>query len=201
MDPISLKYTGKPFPTMESETRGSRRVFFALSEPSPVQIRMRSPSRPTFPELEIVAKVVVKFTASPHGVFVGDCVRLWPSHYGRPFALAALEGINYRSVNLAVGNDGSHPSHSNSLSQSYASRVPAASPCVMGLFSSGETTCDKVAIGWNPLWRTLLRLWARMSGRLCHRNSSQHKAGYPLTFDATITCPCCTSSARRSIPG
>ena len=32
---------------MESETRGSRRVFFALSEPSPVQIRMRSPSRPT----------------------------------------------------------------------------------------------------------------------------------------------------------
>jgi hypothetical protein len=162
---------------------------------------MRSPSRPTFPELEIVATMVVKFTASPHGVFVRDCVRLWPSHYGRPFALAALEGINYRSVNLAVGNDGSHPSHSNSLSQSYASRVPAASPCVMGLFSSGETTCDKVAIGWNPLWRTLLRLWARMSGRLCHRNSSQHKAGYPLTFDATITCPCCTSSARRSIPG
>src|SRR2546427_12933698 len=32
---------------MESETRGSRRVFFAFREPSPVQIRMRSPSRPT----------------------------------------------------------------------------------------------------------------------------------------------------------
>src|SRR5579864_703621 len=32
---------------MESETRGSRRVFFALREPSPVQIKMRSPSRPT----------------------------------------------------------------------------------------------------------------------------------------------------------
>src|SRR5438445_13856217 len=32
---------------MESETRGSRRVFFAFSEPSPVQISMRSPSRPT----------------------------------------------------------------------------------------------------------------------------------------------------------
>jgi hypothetical protein len=32
---------------MESEIRGSRRVFFALSEPSPVQIRMRSPSRLT----------------------------------------------------------------------------------------------------------------------------------------------------------
>src|SRR5438552_266367 len=32
---------------MESETRGSRRVFFALSEPSPVQISIRSPSRPT----------------------------------------------------------------------------------------------------------------------------------------------------------
>src|ERR1700730_1698177 len=32
---------------MESETRGSRRVFFALSEPSPVQISMRSLSRPT----------------------------------------------------------------------------------------------------------------------------------------------------------
>jgi hypothetical protein len=39
MDSISHKYTGKPFPTMESETRGSRRVFFALSEPSPVQIQ------------------------------------------------------------------------------------------------------------------------------------------------------------------
>lgn len=134
---------------------------------------MRSPSRPPFPELEIVATVVVKFTASPHSVFVGDCVRLWPSHYGRPFALAALEGINYRSVSLAVGNDGSHPSHSNSLSQSDASRVPAASACVMGLFPSGETTCDKVVIGWNPLWRTLLRLWAQMSGRLRHGNSSQ----------------------------
>jgi hypothetical protein len=32
---------------MDSATRGSRRAFFALSEPSPVQIRMRSPSRPT----------------------------------------------------------------------------------------------------------------------------------------------------------
>src|SRR5438552_13940769 len=32
---------------MESDTRGSSRVFLALSEPSPVQIRIRSPSRPT----------------------------------------------------------------------------------------------------------------------------------------------------------
>src|ERR1022692_4065294 len=31
--------------TMESETRGSRRVFFALSEPSPVQLRMQSSQR------------------------------------------------------------------------------------------------------------------------------------------------------------
>ena len=150
---------------------------------------------------EILATVVIEFTASPHSAFVGDFVRLWSLHHMRPFALAAMEGINNRNVSLAVRNDCSYPSHSNSFSQSDASRVPAASACVMGLFPSGETTCDKVAIGWNPLWRTLLRLWARMSGRLCHRNSSQHKAGYTLTFDATITCPCCTSSARRSIPG
>src|SRR5690349_24033737 len=32
---------------MDSATRGSRRVFLALSEPSPVSTRMRSPSRVT----------------------------------------------------------------------------------------------------------------------------------------------------------
>ncbi len=84
-----------------------------------------------FPGLEILATVVVKFTASPHSVFVGDRVRLWPSHYIRPFALGALEGIDYRGINLAVGNDGSHPSHSNSFSRSDASRVPAPRACVI----------------------------------------------------------------------
>src|SRR5262249_54225669 len=32
---------------MDSATRGSRRVFFAFSDPSPVQTTIRSPSRPT----------------------------------------------------------------------------------------------------------------------------------------------------------
>src|SRR5215469_14838603 len=38
---------GSSMAKMESATRGSRRVFFALSDPSLVPIRMRSPSRAT----------------------------------------------------------------------------------------------------------------------------------------------------------
>ncbi len=38
---------GSATSTIESATRGSRRVFLALSEPSPVPTRMRSPSRVT----------------------------------------------------------------------------------------------------------------------------------------------------------
>lgn len=72
-----------------------------------------------FPGLEILATVVVKLTASPHGVFVGDFVRLWPSHSIRPFTLAALEGINFRSVNLAVRNDRSRPWHGTSLPRTH----------------------------------------------------------------------------------
>jgi hypothetical protein len=135
---------------------------------------------------EILATVVIEFTASPHSAFVGDFVRLWSLHHMRPFALAAMEGINNRNVSLAVRNDCSHPSHSNSFSQSDASRVPAASACVMGLFPSGETTCDKVAICCNPLWRTLLRLWARMSGRLPEAESRWYGALGEAT--AAVSC-------------
>jgi hypothetical protein len=63
------------------------------------------------PGLEILTTVVVEFTASPRSVLVGDYVTLWPSHHIRPFALAALEGINERSAGLAVRNNYSHPSH------------------------------------------------------------------------------------------
>jgi hypothetical protein len=57
--------------------------------------------------------VVVKFPASPRSVFVGDCIRLWRSHRIRPLAFAAMEGVNNRSINIAVGNHCS-PSHSDS---------------------------------------------------------------------------------------
>ncbi len=55
---------------MESEIRGSRRVFFALSEPSPVQISMRSPSRPT---------QIGTLCGEPSGIRVARWAKLGPS--------------------------------------------------------------------------------------------------------------------------
>lgn len=77
---------------------------------------------------EILAVVVVKFMASPRGVWVGDCVRLWPSHDIRPFALAALEGINDGSLIFGVRNNCSHSSHNFTLA-AVCRRVTAASTC------------------------------------------------------------------------
>jgi hypothetical protein len=64
-----------------------------------------------FARLEILAEVIVKFTAGPRSVSVWNCVRLWPSHYIPPLALAALEGINDGRLVVTVKNEGTHPRH------------------------------------------------------------------------------------------
>jgi len=55
---------------MDSATRGSRRVFFALSEPSPVPTRMRSPSRVTHTGAD---------WGEPSGITVARWAKLGPS--------------------------------------------------------------------------------------------------------------------------
>ena len=97
---------------------------------------------------EILATVVIEFTASPHSAFIGDFVRLWSLHHMRPFALAAMEGINNRNVSLAVRNDCSYPSHSNSMSRSDATVLAAASlPAFSAQSKMGQKPYHTLSIG------------------------------------------------------
>src|SRR5271157_983601 len=77
---------------MESATHGSRRVFFALREPSPVQIRMRSPSRPT---------QTGALCGEPSGIRVARWAKLGPSSR----ALIPLESAIAMGTVLYGGGD------------------------------------------------------------------------------------------------
>src|SRR5258708_32871485 len=77
---------------MESDTRGSRRVFFPLSEPSPVQISMRSPSRPT---------QTGTLCGEPSCISVARCAKLEPSS---KFLISLESGIAMETI-LKYGSD------------------------------------------------------------------------------------------------